>query len=383
MEDHVRAVPEGGVDLGDRRPLRHEDGRLDPEQLGRQRHALRVVARGRRDHAVGALLVGEPGDPGVGAAHLERARALEVLALEPHLAAAAGREPAGALHGRADRDAVEQGRGFLDVGERTVLIGSSTRCERSEQRGGVVLMRVLLEIGVRPGVRLAHLLEILLQLLLGVVLAHVRVLGEVLDDGVDRGRERHGDEGAGDPRHDDADADRDDHPERVQRDPAAHQERLEDVPLDLLDQDHPAEHEQGGDRPLVDQGDQDRDGPGHGGADHRHERAQEDQHADGEHERHPEDGRHQGDADGIDQRHDDGRTDELGQRDPGHPAGAVDAGPRRPGSQPDGPRPDPLAVGEEEVRREQHDEEAREDVGDRAAERRHLGEDLRRPWSAR
>ena len=38
---------------------------------------------------------------------------------------------------------------------------------------------------------------------------------------------------------------------------------------------------------------------------------------------------------------------------------------------PDHPGPDPVAVGEEEVRREQDDEEARDDVADRRA---HLGE---------
>jgi hypothetical protein len=77
-------------------------------------------------------------------------------------------------------------------------------------------------------------------------------------------------------------ADRDDHPERVHRDPAAHQERLQDVALDLLDQDHPDQHQQRGPRPLVDQGHQDGDRAGDRRADHRHEGAEEDQDADGE-----------------------------------------------------------------------------------------------------
>src|ERR1700750_1211074 len=40
-----------------------------------------VVARAGRDDAAGPFGVGEPGDPGVGPAHLERPSPLEVLAL--------------------------------------------------------------------------------------------------------------------------------------------------------------------------------------------------------------------------------------------------------------------------------------------------------------
>ena len=45
----------------------------------------------------------------------------------------------------------------------------------------------------------------------------------------------------------------------------------------------------------------------------------------GEHERHPEDRGHDHDADRVGERHDHGGPHELGQRDPGDPARAVDA----------------------------------------------------------
>ena len=41
-----------------------------------------MVAGGGGDHAGGPLRVGQPGDPGVGAADLERPGALQVLALQ-------------------------------------------------------------------------------------------------------------------------------------------------------------------------------------------------------------------------------------------------------------------------------------------------------------
>ena len=46
------------------------------------------------------------------------------------------------------------------------------------------------------------------------------------------------------------------------------------------------------------------------------------------------------------------------------------------GDEPDHPGPDPVAVGEEEVRREQHDEEAGDDVADRGADLGDPADDL-------
>ena len=74
------------------------------------------------------------------------------------------------------------------------------------------------------------------------------------------------------------------------------------------------------------------------------------------------------DADGVGERHQHGRPDELRQRDPRHPARGVDplAGGAR--GEPHQPGPDALPVGEEEVGREQHDEEAGDDVAQRRAD---------------
>jgi hypothetical protein len=72
--------------------------------------ALGVVAGGGRDDAESALLGAEPGDPDVGAAGLEGAGALEVLALERHLPADQRGEPARLLHRRVDGEAVEERR---------------------------------------------------------------------------------------------------------------------------------------------------------------------------------------------------------------------------------------------------------------------------------
>ena len=123
VEDHLRAVPPGGVQLGDRGTLGHEHRGLDPEQLRGERDALRVVAGGRRDHAAGALLLGEPEHPHVGAADLERAGALEVLALEQHRAADDRRQPARVLHRGRDRHSLEEPAGLPDVVEGDVRHG--------------------------------------------------------------------------------------------------------------------------------------------------------------------------------------------------------------------------------------------------------------------
>jgi hypothetical protein len=52
------------------------------EQAGRERDALGVVAGAGRDDAAGPFGVGQPGDPDVGAAHLERSGPLQVLAFQ-------------------------------------------------------------------------------------------------------------------------------------------------------------------------------------------------------------------------------------------------------------------------------------------------------------
>ena len=67
------------------RALRHDDRRRDAEELRGQGDALGVVAGGEGDHAAAALGFGDLQQGVHRAADLERAGALEVLALEPHL----------------------------------------------------------------------------------------------------------------------------------------------------------------------------------------------------------------------------------------------------------------------------------------------------------
>jgi len=79
----VGAVRAGGVLLRDRCAVGHEDGRLDAEQLRRERDTLGVVAGAGRHHTLGPLLLRQLGDPQVRSADLERSGPLEVLALDP------------------------------------------------------------------------------------------------------------------------------------------------------------------------------------------------------------------------------------------------------------------------------------------------------------
>ena len=116
-EPDVGAVAAGSPLLRDRRAVGHEDGGRDAVLLRGQRDALRVVAgRGRHD-AEGTLLVGEPGDPDGGAADLERAGALEVLALEVHRHPGERGEPPRLHHRCPDGDGVDQRARGLDVGK--------------------------------------------------------------------------------------------------------------------------------------------------------------------------------------------------------------------------------------------------------------------------
>ena len=73
-----------------RRRDRHHDRRAAAEPLRGERHALRVVAGRRRDHAARAARAGgRLRHLVVGAAQLEREHRLQVLALEQHAVAEA------------------------------------------------------------------------------------------------------------------------------------------------------------------------------------------------------------------------------------------------------------------------------------------------------
>src|SRR5690606_7606800 len=87
-------------------------------QAGGERDALRVVARAGGDDAARLLLVAQARHAHVRAAHLERPRALQVLALEQHADAGRLADRAGRLDRGAVRDAVEQAGRVADVVER-------------------------------------------------------------------------------------------------------------------------------------------------------------------------------------------------------------------------------------------------------------------------
>ena len=186
LEDHVGAVRPGGPLLRDRRALGHEHGGLDAEQLGGQRDALGVVAGRGRDHAARPLLGGQPGDPDVAAADLERAGALEVLALEPDRPADQGGEPARLLHRGHDRDVADHLAGRLDVRQghhARVLVSHRPHRPRGRRSRGAAPV-VLLDV------RELSCLHVVLGQLLDRIVAGFGVGGEVLDDGVHGGRQR-------------------------------------------------------------------------------------------------------------------------------------------------------------------------------------------------
>ena len=111
------AVAACGVDLGARGVGVHDDGRGHPEQLRGEGDPLGVVPGGVGDDAAATLLRGELGEAVVGAAELERARALEVLALEEDVRARLAVGGGGGNDRRAVGHAAQALGGGLHVGE--------------------------------------------------------------------------------------------------------------------------------------------------------------------------------------------------------------------------------------------------------------------------
>ena len=91
-EHNGRAVALGGLRLGDRRGLGHDDRGRDAEAVRGVGHALRVVSGGRGDDRAGLAALDKGGDLVARAADLERAGLLAVFVLEIDIAARHGRE---------------------------------------------------------------------------------------------------------------------------------------------------------------------------------------------------------------------------------------------------------------------------------------------------
>ena len=106
------------LDLRHRCVLRHEDRRVDAGLARGPRDGLAVVPGARGGHACAALLLAERRDRVVGAADLERARALEVLGLEEHLASGELRERLRRIERRLAGDAGEARPGGFDLSDR-------------------------------------------------------------------------------------------------------------------------------------------------------------------------------------------------------------------------------------------------------------------------
>jgi hypothetical protein len=127
-QQDLRAVATRRLLLRQRGALGHEHGRPGAQQPGRERNALRVVARAGRHDAPGALGVGEPGDPQVRPADLERAGPLQVLALEVDGAVEKFRQHTGTQHGGLRDDAPDE---FPRGHHVVALHGTGHRCHAS------------------------------------------------------------------------------------------------------------------------------------------------------------------------------------------------------------------------------------------------------------
>jgi len=136
VEDDLRAVSfrrgalDGGCICG------HDDDAGNVEKLSGQRHGLCMIPGREGDDAAAAFVEREPRQRVVGAAELEGARALEVLALEEDPAAGALVNRVRGDNRRAMSDACELPGCELDVGE-----GRKTRLEARGSRDVLILDR--------------------------------------------------------------------------------------------------------------------------------------------------------------------------------------------------------------------------------------------------
>ena len=112
---HLGAVALGGSALERRGVVGHQDHGAGAAQPSGQRHRLRVVARGHGAHAPLELIRRQRGDGVVGAAELERAHALEGLALEEYLRAQTPVQRGGGEHRSPVGDPRQALRRPLDV----------------------------------------------------------------------------------------------------------------------------------------------------------------------------------------------------------------------------------------------------------------------------
>jgi hypothetical protein len=136
LEHHPGTVVAHRAYLDLRRGLGHHDHRLDSQLLGGQGHTLGVVAGGGADYPLGLLLLGQMGNPVVGAANLEGKHRLKIFPLEQNVIAKALGQAAGFSEGCFDRHVVDAGiEDLLDIALRhdasvRVVIGENRQCRK-------------------------------------------------------------------------------------------------------------------------------------------------------------------------------------------------------------------------------------------------------------
>ena len=131
IEHHLGAAGCHRPHLHLRRGDRHHDHGTTAQPLGGQGHPLGVVAGAGGDHATVELGAAEAHHPVVGAAQLEAEHRLQILPLEQHPVAQAGREVGGRIEGGFDGHVVDAGP------QDPLQVGSGLRwCGRSGGLGG-------------------------------------------------------------------------------------------------------------------------------------------------------------------------------------------------------------------------------------------------------
>ena len=115
VKHHLGAERGGALPLRTRRIGRHDDHRRHAEKACRRRDALGVVARGERHDAAGALRQRDRRYLVVGAAKLERTRALQGLSFQKYPCAGERIEHRRGHQRRAQGNARQSLRGGIDV----------------------------------------------------------------------------------------------------------------------------------------------------------------------------------------------------------------------------------------------------------------------------
>ena len=201
-----------------------------------------------------------------------------------------------------------------------------------------------------------------------------------LDHDVGDGDHGHGEQRTGDARDERSRGNREDDRERVHLHSGTHDERLQDVALDLLHQQHDSHHDERRNRAEVDEGDEDRDRSGQHSTDDGDEGTQEHRDRNGNDEREAaeheaQDPRTQSDADGIHRCDEDLHLHERGEGDPASLPRSAHGLASTTREQTHDPRPDALAVDQDEQGREQGEQESGEHVTRRGSDRQRAGDE--------